>query len=339
MCHRLIFVLLSISSVLYGAEPKRDVPVAVVAGTVITEEELDAYAGSEVYALKEQLHQARKRALRSLINSRLLASAARNHGIPAQVYARSLVPHDVVVSEQELVEAVALMAESRGNMPADEFEQRVRLDLEACRRLEAYDQAINRLRADAGVVVSLQEPVSPDFVRAADGPSRGAGPVAPVTIVEFSDFQCPFCRQAAPMLEALTAKYKDRVRVVFKHFPLPNHPRATPAAKAAICAGEQGKFWPYHDRLFSGSDLSDAALRDYGRQVGLELASFERCISSEATNKILRADAEQARRLQVSATPTLFVNGKAVRAGDIEAVSAVIDEELATESAGATAGK
>ena len=341
MFQHLILALLSISSAAQGSACKPgDVQVALVAGAAVTEQELDAYAGSEVYALKAQLYEARKRALASLINARLLQRAARERGVSQQAYARSLVPHDGVVSEEDVAQALRSMADSRGAMPADEFEQRVRLDLEVRRRLEAYDQALQRLRAEAGVVVNLREPVSPDFQRAADGPSRGARPAAPVTIVEFSDFQCPYCRLTAPMLEALTAKYKDRVRVVYKHYPLPNHPRAIPAAKAAICAGEQGRFWSYHDRLFSGSDLSDASLRESAREAGLELESFERCLSSDAPSNVLRADADQAKRLGVSATPTLFINGKPMRgAGDIEALSAVIEEQLANANSAAPAGK
>ena len=329
MFKHLTLALLSISPLLFAGEvPKRiDVPVAVVAGTAITEEELDAYAGSEIYALKAQLHEARKRALTSLINKRLLERAAREHNMTVDAYARSLVPRDSVVTDAEVAQMAALMADSRGNMSLDEFQQRVRLDLEARHRLEAYDQAIQRLRTEAGVVVSLQQPVSPDFVRAANGPSRGAA-TAPVTIVEFSDFQCPYCKQAAPILDAVTKKYGDRVRVVFKNFPLPIHPRATPAAKAAVCAGEQGKFWAYHDRLFTSSDLSDAALHDYAQQLGLDTAAFDRCVSTDAVNATLTADAEQARKLQVSGTPTIFVNGKQVRGqADIDAISSLIDEE------------
>lgn len=306
-----------------------DVVLATVAGTMVTAGELDAYAGTEVDSLKTQLYEARKRALESLINERLIAAAARERGLSADAYKASLVPRQAAVTQKEVDETMAVASGSRGSMPLDSFEQRVRLDVEARHRLQAYDNAVRRLRAANGVVVRLTRPLPLDFQRAMDGPALGGGPAAPVTIVEFADFQCPYCRSAAPMLHSLVERYAGNVRLVFKHMPLANHARALPAAKASVCAAQQQKFWPYHDRLYAGDDLSDDTLRNAASAIGLDMASFDRCVASESTAAIVAADAEQAHRLNVSATPTLFVNGKPVRGiGDPEALAQLIDEEL-----------
>jgi len=164
-----------------------------------------------------------------------------------------------------------------------------------------------------------------------DDPIRGAR-VAPVTVVLFSDFQCPFCARIEPTLKQLQAAYGDKVRFSWKHQPLPFHPNALPAAKAAEAARLAGKFWEMHDKLFANQQsLSDTTYAQYARELRLEPARFQRDASSTAIAQRIGEDQQLAAAVGAGGTPTLFVNcRRLVGAQPFEAFKAVIDEELAT---------
>jgi len=138
------------------------------------------------------------------------------------------------------------------------------------------------------------------------GPAR-----APVTVVVFSEFECPFCQRSEATLRALAEQYGTRVRFAFKNHPLPMHPSARPAARAAFAAGEQGKFWEYHDALFAHQDALDpASLELRAKELGLDLERFRRVMADPRTDAALEADEAEATRLGVTGTPTFFVNGR-----------------------------
>jgi protein-disulfide isomerase len=133
---------------------------------------------------------------------------------------------------------------------------------------------------------------------------------AEVTIVEFGDFQCPFCRAAEPFLERIVAAHVADVRLCFKHFPVRSHDRAVPSSVAALAAARQGKYWEMHRALYLASDLSDANLEAVARQVGLDLARYRADIADEALREEVETDKLEGQELGVDRTPTLFVNGK-----------------------------
>lgn len=153
---------------------------------------------------------------------------------------------------------------------------------------------------------------------------------APVTLVEFSDFQCPFCAQTTPLIDQVLAAYPKEVRLVYKQFPLEQiHPNALNAAKAAIAAGNQGKFWEMHDELFKISrELSLDNIRAKAQQIGLDLKTFDADLASPATEKAVRDDLALGRTVDVQGTPTLFINGKRVANRSLDGMKAMIDEEL-----------
>ena len=156
---------------------------------------------------------------------------------------------------------------------------------------------------------------------------------APITIVEFSDFQCPFCNRVMPVLEKVLADHPNSVRVAFKHLPLSRiHPQAEPAARAAIAAQKQGKFWEMHDALFSlaESDWTRAdVIETAAKKAGLDMARFVTDWNSEETRMKLAKDIMDAQIADVSATPSLFVNGKPVQDRSPEAIEKMITEALA----------
>ena len=155
---------------------------------------------------------------------------------------------------------------------------------------------------------------------------------APVTIVEFSDFQCPFCLRVEPTIKQVRQAYGDKVRVVWKDFPLTQiHAQAFKSAEAAHCAGEQGKFWEYHDRLFANQQaLQPDDLKKYAADLSLDTAKFNACLDESKFGDRVREGVAQGSRLGVNSTPTIYINGRLLSgAQPFEVFTAVIDEELA----------
>jgi len=141
-------------------------------------------------------------------------------------------------------------------------------------------------------------------------PVRGA-PMAPVSIVEFSDFECPYCGAAHPMLQRVLEQYEGRVKLVFKNYPLEGHKSALPAAHAAVAAQLQGKFWEMADLLFEHQhELSDEKLHELAKQAGLDMDKFEADLSSEAVIERVAQDRQDGKKLEIAGTPTLFIDGR-----------------------------
>ena len=157
---------------------------------------------------------------------------------------------------------------------------------------------------------------------------------APVTLVEFSDFQCPFCAQTTPLIEQVLQAYPKEVRFAYMQFPLEQiHPQAMPASKAVIAARNQGKFWPMHDELFKISKtLSAAEIRKKAEAIGLDLKKFDADMAAPETEKLVREELAIGRSADVSGTPTLFINGKRVTNRSVDGMKAMVDEALKKKS-------
>ena len=166
-----------------------------------------------------------------------------------------------------------------------------------------------------------------------DDPSLGAEDAA-ITLIEFSDYECPFCtRWHTEVFAPLMEKYPEQVRFVYRDFPLPSHPNAIPAAEAANCANEQGAFWEYHDRLFATTQgLSPAVYEKIASELGLDMKQFEKCVEDRTYQVEVDADFQFAANLGVSSTPTFFLNGiPIVGAQPFEFFDEVVRRELAGE--------
>lgn len=188
-----------------------------------------------------------------------------------------------------------------------------------------------------GPVVEAPVTAQPQFVRykvASEGfPSIGPSN-APITIVEFSDYQCPFCRRwHEQVYEPLLNAYPGKIRMVYRHLPLTSiHPDAFPAAEAAMCAGEQNAYWQFHEKLFSSDALGSSVYAKYADELGLDMDAFQSCISERRFQEAVQADLDFAVNLGVRSTPTFFINGLAiVGAQPLDIFKQVIDKELAGE--------
>jgi protein-disulfide isomerase len=179
------------------------------------------------------------------------------------------------------------------------------------------------------VNVALEPPELPRIEVEAKGPARGpAG--APVTIVEFSDFQCPYCGREVPVIDRLMKEYDGKVRLVFRHFPLDFHPFAEKAAEAAVCAAEQGKFWELHDKMFSNQQkLAVDDLKGYAKSVGVDAAKFDKCLDSGEKKPQIDADQKAGTEAGVNGTPAFFINGIFINgAQPYEQIKQTVDREL-----------
>ncbi|HXV68450.1 MAG TPA: thioredoxin domain-containing protein [Nitrospira sp.] len=188
------------------------------------------------------------------------------------------------------------------------------------------------LRRKTDIRITLEDPAPPILpVTIDDDPV--IGPIdAPITIVEFSDFQCPYCRKSLNVLKELRQRYRGKIRLVYRDFPGPNHPHASQAAEAAQCAGEQGKFWEYHDLLFDrqtpgqGWDFATLA-----RELGLRQDAFSTCVQTRRYRKEVAKDLQDGITLGITSTPTFFVNGRPLVGARSIAEFQVIIERLLTQ--------
>ncbi|HSO09680.1 MAG TPA: thioredoxin domain-containing protein [Desulfoprunum sp.] len=170
-----------------------------------------------------------------------------------------------------------------------------------------------------------------DFVIAIDtagSPVKGDA-AAPVSIVLFTDFQCPYCIKLNPLLDQIYEKNKGKVKIIFKNMPLQFHQMAEPAALAALAAGEQGKFWEFHDKIFAAPQLNPAVMTKIAQDLGLDMTRFESDRTSPMLRQKLGKDMSDAQKAGVTGTPTIYINGRKLKQRSPEGFQAMIDEELA----------
>ena len=305
-----------------------DQPVAIVAGQPIYERGLDDLVASQILPLRNQEFQSKSKGLEDLIRQRVVEAEAKKQGLTTdQLYAREVDSKIATPSDGE-VEAYYLGLKSQTKTPLPEIKTQLQANLKAIETRQARQDYADSLRASADVTVLLKQPrVEVAFDR---GRLRG-DPNAVVTIVEFADYQCPYCKQTEATLNDLLRKYPDQVKIAFRDFPLGSiHSYAEKAAEASRCAGKQGKFWEYHDALFaSQAKLDQAQLKAIAQTLALDEKSFQACLTSgEYKAQILR-DQEEGRKAGISSTPGFFINGIAVAGAQAEtAFQKIIDDEL-----------
>jgi len=186
------------------------------------------------------------------------------------------------------------------------------------------------------LILTSQESKSMEVLRlefiqdvAIDGhPFRGPEN-ARVTIAVFDDYQCPYCARLEPQLKQVLQKYPNDVKLVIKQFPLQSHPQAMPAAKAALAAHRQGKFWEFHEMLFEKQkELNDAKINEIAQSLGLDMEKFQNDVKDPAIQEMINKDIQNGYQVQVRGTPTIFVNGKLVRRPDFTGIVQMVEEEL-----------
>jgi protein-disulfide isomerase len=315
-----------------GAKPEGAV-LAEVNGAPITAEEVDGAIGVPVRKLQEQIYSLRRQKLETMISDKLLAEAASRRGVTVPALLDAEVTKKVsLVTEVEIAKYLETNKVPKGPEEDDAaVNEKVRARLQSQQLAEQRSRFLQSLRSQARVAVLLAAPpVARVEVSVADAPVRGPA-TAPVTIIEFSDYHCPFCKRVEPTLKQLLEKYPGKVRLAYRDFPLDSlHPQARKASEAARCAGDQKRYWEFHDALYAGdANASAPTLRTMAEQVGLDVAAFERCVVAGTHQEAVQKDVEEGRRAGVTGTPAFFVNGRFLSgAQPLEAFSALVDEEL-----------
>jgi protein-disulfide isomerase len=305
---------------------------AEVNGSAIMAADVDAKLGNNLATLQQQIYSLRQKQLDSMIDQKLLEAESAKRGVTIAALVQTEVTSHVALATSE--EAEKFFKDNSANLKGDfnTLEVQIKNYLTAQRLQTREQEYLKSLRAAAKVDVFLtRPPVFRTEVSLEGAPVRGNAN-APVTIVEFSDFHCPFCRKAQPTIDDLRAKYGSKINVIYRDFPLDNlHPQARMAAEAGHCAIEQGKFWEFHDKVFKNDPASSQdGLNRMAKEAGLDVTAFEACSGSGKYKSAVQTSVAEGTKLGITGTPTFFINGRMlVGAQPAEAFTRIIDEELA----------
>ena len=307
-----------------------DEPIAMVGKEPVLRAELEAAVAAELRQIDQRVARERAALLQSrleeVVDSRTLAVEAAAQGITVEQLMTQMAPAPVTDADVD-----AFYEENKSRIPPTTTKEQVgpqiRTYLEQGRTQTARQEFLAALRTKHAVKILLGPP---RVEVAATGPSRGPAS-APVTLIEFSDFQCPFCARINPSLEQVLAKYGDKVRLVFRQFPLGFHANAQKAAEASLCAEQQGRFWQLHDAMFKNQgELAVEQLKAKAAGLGMDATTFGRCLDEGRFAAAVQADLEDGQAAGVEGTPALFVNGRFINgAVPFEDIAKVIDDELA----------
>lgn len=336
-CRRVIvtLVLTTVPAALHVVDAQSsDTVVARLNGAAVTQKEVDDAIATQLFPLQQQIYALRKTALENLLSHKLLELEADRRGITIDELKKHMIAGDVTVTAEQVEKLYQQNLTAFALMSPDEAKEKLRLDLEAQSRLKKYREHLARLRDSSRIEFLLPEPRL--RLNASMNPTASRGPQdAKVVLTEFSDFQCPYCKQAQPVLYRLFDEYRGRVRLEFRHLPLDMHPYAFLAAKATHCAGQQGKFWQYHDALFALESINKDSFTRIANDLGMNAMELDKCLVSSLTRAAILADTQEAARLGINGTPTLLINGQQFRGLiEFEELKRQIEQELrTTESA------
>jgi len=304
--------------------------VAQVDGVPISFEEMEERASRRLFALRQEEYDARRGAIEEIVYDRLLEKEARKRGISVEALQKAEIADKVTPVTPADIDAAFEQAKARlGGRTKEQVAPDIERALKQRRELERRSELHDRLVAAAKVNVTLAAPRVRIDVPAST-PSVGPADAA-ITLVEFSDYQCPFCHRAQSSVDEVLKRYPGKVRFIHQEYPLAQHPRAFAAAVAARCANEQGRFWDFHRSLMTEpGDFTDADLKRRASQFGMDASKLEACVGSGRFESDVNKAFESGSAVGVNSTPTFFVNGRRLTgAMPFESFQALIDEELA----------
>ncbi len=320
--------LIAFGLVFFGTAQAASAPdkaVALIDGKPISEEDLDQRAAPQLRELNAKIFEIKDQALTEMIDEQLLNQEAGRLNLSVQQLLDREVDSRVAKPTPADAESYYNEMKDRISRPLEEIRPEILEFLFETRRRTAYDSYLSGLRSREKVVVLLAPPrtvVSID-------PARLRGPAnAPITIVEFSDFECPYCGGVEDTLRQLESRYPTQIRLAYRDFPF--HPRAEPAAEASRCALAQGKYWPYHDLLFDNQQhLESGDLSKYAARLKMDAKKFDECIARKIYAADIRHDLDEGNKLGITGPPTFFINGTIlIGATPMEDFARLIDREL-----------
>lgn len=286
-----------------------DKPIAVVAGQPIYEQDLMSVIGPGLLDLRKQEYKLKSDALNQSIRKKLIEVEAKKKGLSSEALLKQEVDSKISDPSDDEAKGYYLAVKNQTTLPFDQIKSQVKQLLKSAAVEQARVQYADSLRDKAEVSILLQPPV----IQVDYDPARVKGNAdAPITIVEFADFQCPFCSRVQPLLKDVLGKYKGKVKLAYLDFPLSQiHQHGEVAAEASRCALTQGKYWEMHDAMFADqSKLDEVALVKTAAGLGMDQNSFESCLKSGKYKAVVQQDAQAGSEAGVNATPTFFINGE-----------------------------
>ena len=312
-------------------------PVATWSKGSISADELDETLKTELLKLESEYvssrYDTRLEGLEAMVSEKILEAEVEKRGL-ADVPALLAAEIDAKITEptdDEIKQFYAMMARRLGGRPLEEVRPVIVQEITRRATAERFQVFLTEMRDAYGVKITLPRPEVPRIpVSVDDDPSIGPED-APITIIQFAEFQCPYCGRAKQVIDQVMKKYEGKVRMVYRDFPLSFHDRAIPAAVAANCAGEQGKYWEMYDKLMSNQRaLSEDDLTGHATALQLDMDKWNTCRKDPAQAAEVQKDFEDGTRAGVQGTPAFFINGIFLNgAVPLEQFTAIIDAELA----------
>ena len=319
---RLIVLSLVASTAMHGQQQSKPI-VAIVNGSEITQENLQSQ-----FELQQQIYDIKVNVLQHLISTKLLELEAKKSGLGVEELLNNEVDAKIGPPSEGEIHGFYLAQRDRYQGSFEGVYDAIAQDVRNAEIQQARKEFGEKLRATAKIAILVEAPrVS---VEVKDAPRRGAERPGAVTVIEFGDYQCPFCRGVQATLHQVREKYGDKVSFVFKDFPLREiHPQAQDAAEAASCAREQGQFWEFHDAMFSAPNLTPDALEGLARKLDLDVAQFGQCLATHKYAAQIDADMAQGTQMGMSGTPAFNINGVVLTgAQPLAEFERLIDQEL-----------
>lgn len=304
-----------------------DAPVATVGNKTITKPELEKRVAAQLMELEQQRYDAMREGLEAMIAESLIEQeAAALKMKPEELVKKEIQDKSATPTDAEIQQVYEENKQALGGATLDQVKDRI-VEYLATNKMEQRRQAyIGELKKKYKTTVALKPPK----IEVGKGTRPPLGKKdAKVTIVMFSDYECPFCKRSEPTVDQVMTTYKDNVVLYYRDFPLPFHQSARPASEAANCANEQGKFWELHKKLMASSDLSKAAIDKMAGEAGLDVKKLNECIDKGTHKKDIDTDMADGEALGIDGTPAFFINGRRLSgAQPFEKFKEVIDEEL-----------
>ncbi len=302
--------------------------LATIDGTPITEKDIEAVVPDQLRQVRMELYAAHKAGVDQLINEKLLAAEADEQGVTVEELQKKEIGAKVEVTDDEVEK---YYNQRKARFQGKEFSEVASL-LKGYLYQQKFSDARNDYLGKLKKKSKIQFMIEPPRVEVVAGDYPGKGPEkAPIQIIEFSDYQCPFCGRARETIAQVLKEYGNKVRYVFRDFPLSFHKEAQKAHEAAHCAREQGKYWQYNDQLFKQQRaLTLEDLKKYAKELKLNQEQFEECLGSDKYTKMVQDSLRYGQSVGVSGTPAYFINGRMLSgARPFPAFKEVIDDELA----------
>jgi len=306
--------------------------VATVGSQAITRTQLEDHVRAKLIEIDNERYEALSQGLEDMVADELMKQEAKARGVTPEALTQTEIA--AKIPEPTDAEVQKVFDDNKAQLQGQTLEQIKPRIVEYLKnqKSEARRQAyIGELKQKYKTTIALKAPIVQ--VETAGRPEKGGGAKAPVTIVYFSDYECPFCSRAESVVDQVMKTYGDKIRLVFRDYPLPMHANARPAAEAASCANAQGKFWEYHAKLFANQQqLNPDNLATYAEQVGLDKAKFADCFAKKPFTAAIDKDLADASKVGVNGTPAFFINGRVLTgAQPFEKFKEVIEDELAAK--------